>query len=184
MYATASSLIALKFYQPCPEDLWDMVDMCDRTFSLRRFAAAELKVLTAIRWNLNLPTAYSFLRNFCIVGDVNLPGYIRCKYISELFLQDSSCLSYNPSTIAAAAVFIVRKMNGEDPWNSNLACFTRHSAERVNSCSEKLALVLKEESKKYFENVRLIKSVTEKYAVKKFFYASHYVLEYVLKLTK
>jgi hypothetical protein len=69
------------------------------------------------------------------------------KYLIELSLLEYKMVSYLPSEIAAASVYIARKMSGVSPaWNDTLEFYTNYSVEEIMPCIKDLNSLAQKQS--------------------------------------
>lgn len=111
----AALVIATKFEEtrvPCLDDfLWISADAYSREELLR----VEKIMLTALDWDLTLPTALLFLRRFSKAARSDSITHTLSKYLTELSLPEYKMLRFVPSKIAASAVYLARTMTNKSP---------------------------------------------------------------------
>ena len=111
----AALVIATKFEEtrvPCMDDfLWISADAYSREELLR----VEKIMLTALDWDLTLPTALLFLRRFSKAARSDSITHTLSKYLTELSLPEYKMLRFVPSKIAASAVYLARTMTNKSP---------------------------------------------------------------------
>jgi hypothetical protein len=76
----------------------------------------EKQILVALDFNLSTPTALHFLRRFSRAAGSDGTLHTLSKYIIEVSMLEYSMLKYAPSMIAAAAVYITRRMTNTTPY--------------------------------------------------------------------
>lgn len=136
----AAMLIASKIEEIYTPQVKDFVWICANTYPAEDILMMEKQMLVALGFNINAAHALHFLRRFSKAGHAESKTHTLAKYIIELSLVDYKLLKYLPSTIAAAAVYISRKMGGITPlWVTRflhyiLRCLRlRHSHFILNS---------------------------------------------------
>ncbi|CAN6290273.1 unnamed protein product [Urochloa humidicola] len=102
-------------------------DITDHTYTKQQVVKMEADLLKSLNFEIGGPTVTAFLRRFiasCRGGNRTSSEKLvsMCSYLAELSLLDYDCISYLPSVVAAACLFVARftirpKMH---PWNLTL----------------------------------------------------------------
>eukprot|EP01125_Pyxidicula_operculata_P002072 TRINITY_DN12024_c0_g1_i1.p1 TRINITY_DN12024_c0_g1~~TRINITY_DN12024_c0_g1_i1.p1 ORF type:complete len:482 (-),score=57.28 TRINITY_DN12024_c0_g1_i1:207-1652(-) len=95
----------------------------------------ELRILNALDMNFNYATPLLFLRRFSMGAHSTITIHVLCKYLIELSTLSCYMLSFKPSTIAAAAVYIARKtLLNVQAWTPTLEYYTRMTESDIREC--------------------------------------------------
>ena len=151
-------LIAAKFEElgaPAIADLeYVSAKACTRDDILR----IEKIILMTLDFDLSHPSPLHFLRRFSKAARSCPKTHTLSKYLIELTMPDYRFLHYRPSNIAAAAVYLSRRMMAptEEPWNNTLRYYTRYDEADVLSCAREMNAVLRlpDDDKPPFHNVK------------------------------
>jgi len=134
-------LIACKFEEIYPPEIRDCVYITDQAYTREEVLAMEMKMLVFFGYNVACPTAYQFLVRFLRVGGYNMSSRAanRASYFVERCLQEHEMLSYKPSLLAAAVVYLATDMERDDPWTSHLKEFSGYSREQLLPCARQIS---------------------------------------------
>ena len=115
LLGTTSILIASKFEEIYTPEVKDFVWVSGQAYNAEEFLKMERTILSALDFNVSTPIPLHFLRRFSKAAKSDAKLHTLSKYIIELSLLEYSLLKYKPSEIAAAAVYITRKMTNITP---------------------------------------------------------------------
>jgi len=136
--------VASKYEEIHPPEIHDFVFICDNTYTKENLHKMEELLLITLSWNLGYPSPLHFLRRFSKASESDYSVHTLGKFIIEISLLDCSMLKYLPSEIAAAAVYISRKIVGALPaWTPTLVHYTTYSVDRVHAVALELNELLK-----------------------------------------
>ncbi|KAL5071405.1 hypothetical protein RYX36_022292 [Vicia faba] len=133
-------LISSKYEEISAPGLEDFVTITDNTYSKKEMLKMEKEVLNVLHFQLSVPTIKTFLRRFVQAAQssykVAYPELeFMANYLAELALVEYSFLLFQPSKIAASAVFLARWTLGqsEHPWNPTLEHYTNYKASELKT---------------------------------------------------
>jgi cyclin B len=111
-------LVACKYEEIYPPEVRDCVYITDHAYTREEVLETEMKLLLFFGYNVSCPTSYQFLTRFLRIGDFSLTSRTahRASYFSERCLQEHEMLSYRPSLLAAAAVYLASSMESDVTW--------------------------------------------------------------------
>uniref|UniRef100_A0A7S2ECQ2 Cyclin N-terminal domain-containing protein n=1 Tax=Ditylum brightwellii TaxID=49249 RepID=A0A7S2ECQ2_9STRA len=96
--------------------------------------AMEMKMLDALEWRLNPPTAMAFAHEFLnllpVSDDQRMNMLAVSNYISELAVADSFFVSFSPSSIAVATVLVAASYDFSAKDRSTATSFAANALER------------------------------------------------------
>lgn len=124
-------LIASKYEEIYPPELRDLVYICDRAYAKTDIIAMEEKVLKTLEYQITIPSAHAFLVRFLKAGHADKKIVQLSCYLMDGTLQSYSLLHYLPSQLAAAAVFISRRVVGRNAWSPTLLAFSEYAEEEI-----------------------------------------------------
>lgn len=118
LVGVSALLVACKYEEIYPPEANDCVYITDKAYSREEVLEMEMKILTFFGYSVTSPTVYHFLMRFLRVGGYHLQSRTahRASYFAERCLQEHEMLSYKPSVVAAATMFLATSMERADPW--------------------------------------------------------------------
>jgi transcription initiation factor TFIIIB Brf1 subunit/transcription initiation factor TFIIB len=108
-------LLASKYEEIYTPEVRDFIWITAKAYTREDVLNMERNILVTLNFNLSTPTPLHFLRRFSKAARSDSKIHTLSKYITELSLLEYKMLEYLPSQIAAAAVYISRKMCGISP---------------------------------------------------------------------
>eukprot|EP01105_Mastigella_eilhardi_P020961 TRINITY_DN5034_c0_g2_i2.p1 TRINITY_DN5034_c0_g2~~TRINITY_DN5034_c0_g2_i2.p1 ORF type:complete len:441 (+),score=137.26 TRINITY_DN5034_c0_g2_i2:161-1483(+) len=164
LLGVTAMLIASKVEEIYAVAVNDLVFICDKACSAKEIRTFERKVLRDIGWQLNTPSPLYFLRRFSKAGRADSTMHTMSKYLIELSLLDYQLLEHLPSQVAAAAVYLTRRMYDVRPyWNETLQYYTKCTEEDVCPCARHL------QSMFVSQNASNLKCIFKKYSSPRFY---------------
>lgn len=109
-------LLASKYEEIYSPEVRDFIHIADSAYTRDEVLRMERLMLTTLDFNLSASTPLHFLRRFSKASKSDSRTHTLSKYLSELTLTEYSMLKYLPSQIAAASVYIARRMTGRSAW--------------------------------------------------------------------
>ena len=105
LLGVASLLIASKYEEIFPPSIEDLAFMTDFSVTSASIRNMEIKILTALTFDVSPPLPLHFLRQFSKVGQVCQKNHILAKYVMELsLLHHELATKHYPSLLAAGAL--------------------------------------------------------------------------------
>jgi G2/mitotic-specific cyclin-B, other len=120
----------------------------------------EEQVLKALMYKITIPSAHAFLVRFLKAGHADKKIVQLSCYLLDGTLQSYSLLHYLPSQLAAAAVFIARRVVGRNGWSPTLLSVSDYAEEEVIPIARALLMAKQTEQ---VEHPKL-KAIQKKYA--------------------
>jgi len=134
-------LIACKLDERIPPSLDDFVYICDDAYKKDEIKTMEVKVLTCLNFNLNMPLSYSFLRRFARSIDLTMRELTLARYILETSLLDYTLIGTPDSLLAAGSLLLALDMLGIK-WNDTLVYYTGYERRNLISVRSHLASLI------------------------------------------
>lgn len=103
-------LIASKYEEIYAPEVRDFVYITDKAYQKDEILKMEFNMLTQLEFNVCTPSPYRFLERFSKVANQNSKQFNMARYLIELPLIEYRMLKYNPSLLAASALFLAHKI--------------------------------------------------------------------------
>ncbi|XP_072558440.1 cyclin-A1 [Paramormyrops kingsleyae] len=163
LVGAAAILVAAKYEEIYPPDVDELVYVTDDTYSKKQLLRMEQLLLNVLAFDLTVPTAHQFLRQFFTVASVCSKTENLALYLAELsLLEVDPFLQYIPSKVAAAAYSLGNYTINKTLWPDTLHAFTGYTLVEILPC-------LKELHKLYLDaGSRPQQAVQEKYKSSKY----------------
>jgi G2/mitotic-specific cyclin-B, other len=100
----------------------------------------EELVLKALKYKITIPSAHAFLVRFLKAGHADKKIVQLSCYLMDGTLQAYSLLEFLPSQLAAAAVFISRRVVGRNGWSPTLLSYSDYAEEQILPVARALLL--------------------------------------------
>ena len=117
----------------------------------------EEKILKTLQYKTTIPSAHAFLVRFLKAGHADKKIVQLSCYILDGTLQSYHLMNYLPSQLAAAAVFIARRVVGRNSWSPTLLTYSDYCEEEIMPIAR---MVLAEKANANPE----LRAVTKKYS--------------------
>src|SRR5436190_1109389 len=108
--------IAAKYEELLAPSIKNFIYMADNGYTEEEILKAERYVLTTIDFKLCYPNPMNFLRRASKADHFDIQARTVAKYLMEISLVDYKFLPSPPSMIAAAALYLSRKMLNRAEW--------------------------------------------------------------------
>ncbi|KAJ8437456.1 hypothetical protein Cgig2_031977 [Carnegiea gigantea] len=160
-------LLASKYEEVSVPVVEDLVLISDRAYSRQEVLQMERLMVNALRFNLSFPTPYVFMRRFLKAAEADKKLELVSFFLIELCLVEYEMLRFQPSLLAAAAVFTAQcTLCGYRHWTKTCEWHTGYLQEHLLECS-RLMVNFHQKS----ETGKLT-GVHRKYSTSKFGYAA------------
>ncbi|KAJ3212176.1 G2/mitotic-specific cyclin [Entophlyctis luteolus] len=168
-----SMFIAAKYEEVIAPSIKNFIYMADGGYTEEEIQKAERYVLSVLEFNLQYPSSMSFLRRCSKAENYNIQTRTLAKYLMEISLVDHRFLDALPSQVAAAGLYLARRMLEAGPWDKNLVHYSGYTEECIKPVSDLMIDYLQKPIKH--------EAFYKKYASKKFMKASPFVKEWIAK---
>ncbi|XP_017488877.1 PREDICTED: G2/mitotic-specific cyclin-B2-like, partial [Rhagoletis zephyria] len=98
--------IASKYEEIYYPEIGQFVDMCDKLYTKRDIIKMELEILGKLKFELGRPLPLHFLRRISKAAKADGRTHMLAKYLCELTLVEYECAHWNPSLLAATALYL------------------------------------------------------------------------------
>lgn len=117
--------IASKYEEVLSPHVQNFKHVADDGFSEEEILKAERFVLAALNYDLSYPNPMNFLRRISKADNYDIQTRTLGKYLLEISLVDHRLMSFHPSHIAAASMYLARMILNRGPW-------VRHSVSSLS----------------------------------------------------
>ncbi|XP_072914338.1 G2/mitotic-specific cyclin-B3 isoform X1 [Hemitrygon akajei] len=163
LLGSTAILIAAKFDERCPPCVDDFLYICDDAYQREELLSMEVNILRTLKFDINVPVAYRFLRRYAKCARANLETLTLARYICELTLQEYEFIWESASKLAASCLLLALKMKDLGGWTPTLQFYTGYQVADLHSLMRRLNLLL------YSKPDEKLKAVRYKYDHKVFF---------------
>lgn len=165
--------IAAKYEELLAPSIKNFIYMADNGYTEEEILKAERYVLTTIDFKLCYPNPMNFLRRSSKADHFDIQARTVAKYLMEISLVDYKFLALPPSMIAAAALYLSRKMLNRSEWHANLIHYSQYTEDELQHCEQLMLQYLMKPTKH--------EQLYKKYAAKRFMKASIFVKDWIAK---
>ncbi|XP_062039091.1 LOW QUALITY PROTEIN: G2/mitotic-specific cyclin-B3-like [Lepus europaeus] len=106
----AAFLIAAKFEESSPPCVRDLLYICDNIYLRREMLAMEMSILTTLNFDINIPSAYHYLRRYAKCVHASMRTLTLSRFICEMTLQKYDYVEEKASKLAAGAFLLALYM--------------------------------------------------------------------------
>jgi len=147
--------IASKFEEIYPPDIKDFVVICDQLYHKRDIIKMEMVILKTLKFELGRPLPLHFLRRNSKAAHADAKIHTLAKYLMELTLVEYECAHWNPSLLAATALYITLKvLDASAQWTRSLAFYSNYTEEQILPYAAVLCKIIRRSEKTRFQNCR------------------------------
>ncbi|XP_025078977.1 LOW QUALITY PROTEIN: G2/mitotic-specific cyclin-B3-like [Pomacea canaliculata] len=154
LIGAAALFVACKFDERVPPPVEDFLYVCDDTYTKNEFLAMERTVLKAVNFELGRPISYRFLRRYAMCARSPIQTLTLARYLLELSLMEYCFVSYRESLLAAASLYIARRMRNEGGWTATLQFYTEYTLADLRPTVLELNPLLKSNKRPDLKTVR------------------------------
>lgn len=149
LVGVASMLIATKYEEIYAPEVKDFVFISDNAYTSEQILAMEYNILKVLNFNITTPSSYRFVEFLCKFSHSESQVRYMSTYLCELSLVEYKLLRYNPSLLAASAIYLSTKLLRKDKkeetshWGGTpLEEYSRYSEAEIWNCAKDLCLLL------------------------------------------
>ncbi|XP_074134452.1 G2/mitotic-specific cyclin-B3 isoform X2 [Sminthopsis crassicaudata] len=163
LIGSTAILIASKFEERCPPCIDDFLYICDDAYQRDEILCMEINILHVLKFDINIPIAYRFLRRFAKCAQVNMEVLTLARFICELTLQEYDFVQERASKLAASSFFLALKMKNLGNWTPELENYSGYQSTDLFPLVKRLNFLLT------YQLQDKLKAVRTKYSHKIFF---------------
>jgi hypothetical protein len=116
LVGVTAMFIASKYEEVLSPHVANFRHVADDGFTEAEILSAERYVLSALNYDLSYPNPMNFLRRISKADNYDIQTRTIGKYLMEISLLDHRFMEYLPSHIAAAAMYLARKILERGDW--------------------------------------------------------------------
>jgi len=170
MIGVTSMFIAAKVEEMYAPDLLDFVYITDGASTAEDVKACELKILSALNFNVVRPHSLHFLRRNSKAGDANQEQHNLAKFLMECTIGEYELAHQPPSLIAAASLLLALKLTNSPAetfsqlWSNNLVYYSTYTCTDLVPIVKRVAAAVVKQT----DAGTATPAVARKYKAKKF----------------
>ncbi|EWC48395.1 hypothetical protein DRE_02164 [Drechslerella stenobrocha 248] len=131
LVGVAAMWVAAKYEEVYSPSIKNFIYVSDGGYVEDELLRAERYILTTLDYDLSYPNPMNFLRRISKADDYDIRTRTFAKYLMEVSLLDYRFLEYPGSLVAAAAMYMARKMYNRGSWNASLVHYSGYTEEEV-----------------------------------------------------
>lgn len=131
LVGVTAMFIASKYEEVLSPHVANFRHVADDGFTEAEILSAERYVLTALNYDLSYPNPMNFLRRISKADDYDIQTRTLAKYLMEVSLLDHRFMNYLPSRIAAASMYMARKILDRGDWSATLSHYAGYNEEQI-----------------------------------------------------
>ncbi|XP_021566700.1 G2/mitotic-specific cyclin-B3 [Carlito syrichta] len=178
LLGSTAFMIAAKFEEPCPPCLDDFLYICDDIYRRDEMLAMEINILQTLKFDINIPIAYHFLRRYARCVHANMKTLTLSRFICEMTLQEYDYIQERASKLAAGSFLLTLYMKGLGHWAPTLEYYSGYKTSELHPLVRRLNVLLT------FKSCDRLKTVYSKYSHQAFFEVTKIPPLGMLKLEK
>ncbi|KAK3567765.1 hypothetical protein QTP86_025965 [Hemibagrus guttatus] len=163
LIGSTAMLLACKFEERLPPCVDDFLYICDDAYKRSQLISMEGSILQALKFELNIPVAYRFLRRYAKCVNAGMDTLTLARFVCELSLLEMQFVPVRASLLASACLLIALVTKDLGGWTPSLQFHSGYSVEDLAPVARNLQHMLKSPSDSKLATVR------SKYAHKVFF---------------
>ncbi|EGC38029.1 hypothetical protein DICPUDRAFT_53545 [Dictyostelium purpureum] len=138
-------LLACKYEEIYSPQIKDFVHTSDDACTHAEVIDMERQILSTLQFHMSVTTPLHFLRRFSKAAGSDSRTHSLSKYLSELAMVEYKMVQYLPSMIAAASIYVARRMTMKSGpyWNVTLEFYTCYKESDIILCAQDLKEVRK-----------------------------------------
>lgn len=164
LVGVTAMFIASKYEEVLSPHVANFRHVADDGFTEAEILSAERYVLTALNYDLSYPNPMNFLRRISKADNYDIQTRTLGKYLMEISLLDHRFMDYLPSHIAAASMYLARKILERGPWDATLTHYAGYDEKEIQPVFKLMV--------DYLARPVIHEAFFKKYASKKFLKAS------------
>ncbi|KAH6586620.1 hypothetical protein BASA50_009359 [Batrachochytrium salamandrivorans] len=173
LVGVTAMFIAAKYEEVVAPSIQNFLYMADGGYTDDEILRAERYVLQVLDFALQYPTPMSFLRRCSKADGYDIQTRTLAKYLMEVSLVDHRFICFPPSQIAAAGLYLARRMLDRSPWNPNLVHYSSYTEDELLECSDLVVDYLSKPVK--------YEALYKKYSARKFLKVAIFVEDWIAK---
>ncbi|XP_014811556.1 PREDICTED: G2/mitotic-specific cyclin-B3 isoform X2 [Calidris pugnax] len=142
LIGSTAILIASKFEERCPPCVDDFLYICDDAYKREELIAMEISILSTLKFDINIPIAYRFLRRFAKCARATMETLTLARFLCEMTLQEYDYARESPSKLAASCLLLALIMKNLGGWTPTLEYYSGYRSQDLHPLVKKLNFLL------------------------------------------
>jgi len=170
LIGVTAMFIAAKVEEMYAPDLLDFVYITDGASTAEEVKACELKILSALNFNVTRPHSLHFLRRNSKAGDANQEQHNLAKFLMECTIGEYELAHQPPSLLASASLLLALKLTNTPSetfsqlWTNNLEYYSTYTCNDLVPIVKRVAAAVVKQTEAGTSTL----AVARKYKAKKF----------------
>nr|XP_012612407.1 G2/mitotic-specific cyclin-B3 isoform X1 [Microcebus murinus]XP_012612409.1 G2/mitotic-specific cyclin-B3 isoform X1 [Microcebus murinus] len=135
-------LIAAKFEEIHPPSVDDFLYICADVYCRDEMHTMELSILEALKFDINIPVAYHFLRRYAACIRTSIKTVTLTRFICEMTLQEYDYIQERASKLAAGSFLLALYMQKLPCWIPTLEYYSGYKASELHPLVRQLNILL------------------------------------------
>ncbi|KAI9768366.1 MAG: G2/mitotic-specific cyclin [Geoglossum simile] len=131
LVGVTAMFIASKYEEVLSPHVGNFRHVADDGFTEQEILSAERFVLSALNYDLSYPNPMNFLRRISKADNYEIHTRTLGKYLLEISLLDHRFMCYQPSHIAAAAMYLSRLILERGEWDASLTHYSGYTEAEI-----------------------------------------------------
>ncbi|XP_034342047.1 G2/mitotic-specific cyclin-B3 [Arvicanthis niloticus] len=162
LLGSTAYMIAAKFEESYPPSLKQFLYICEDVYQKSDMVSLENNILKTLDFDINIPTAYNFLRRYASCIRASMKTLTLSRFICEMTLQEYDYVEERPSKLAAASFMLALYMRNLTDYVPLLEYHSGYQLAELHTLVRKLNHLLNFRS-------HVLKNVYEKYLEETYF---------------
>ncbi|KAE8693444.1 G2/mitotic-specific cyclin-2 [Hibiscus syriacus] len=129
-------LLACKYEEVSVPVVEDLIHISDKAYSRKEVLEMEKLMLNTLQFNMSLPTPYVFMRRFLKAAQSDKKLEFLSFFLIELALVEYEMLKFQPSLLAAAAIYTAQcSLYGFKQWSKTCEWHSSYTEDQLLECS-------------------------------------------------
>nr|XP_054756720.1 G2/mitotic-specific cyclin-B-like [Lytechinus pictus] len=141
LVGVTAMFIASKYEEMYPPEINDFVYITDQAYTKSQIRQMEIVMLKGLGYNLGKPLCLHFLRRNSKAAMVDPKKHTLAKFLMEITLPEYNMVQYDPSEIAAAALYMSMTLLGSegDSWGAKMTHYSMYNEDHIRPIVRKMA---------------------------------------------
>ncbi|XP_076581626.1 G2/mitotic-specific cyclin-B3 isoform X2 [Chaetodon auriga] len=142
LVGSTTMLIASKFEERSPPCVDDFLYICDDAYKREELISMETSILQTLSFDINIPTAYRFLRRYAKCVSAGMDTLTLARYYCEMSLMEMEMVSERGSLLASACLLMALVTKDLGGWRPILQFHSGYQTSDLAPLVRKLYLML------------------------------------------
>jgi cyclin B len=153
LIGVTAMLIACKYEEIYAPEVRDFVYITDQAYTKEEILSMENNMLRSLEFNVTTPSSYRFLEIFKNFLKLDEMLFMFCRYLLEILLVDPKTNKFNPSLLAASAIYITLKITKKNEIDM-ITKISDYTEDKLRECAKDICLILDNEEKNNLKAVK------------------------------